>query len=113
MKPKTRKIKAREAGDPPLAEDFLRGLLVSACLSAFQDTPRPTSRKALKRVLRHGLQGGAALAAGSRAASRLVRGDYAGALIATTAGAAGVLLIEQLLRDIAQPNREESHGQEA
>ncbi len=113
MKLKARKNKTRGAGDPPLTEDFLRGMVINACLSAFQDVARPTSRKAMKRVLRHSLQGGTALAAGSRAASRLVRGDYAGALIATAAGAAGVLLIEQLLRDIAPSNREENHGQEA
>lgn len=114
MKAKNRKGKAKRAGDPPLAEDFLRGMLVGASLAAFQDVPQPASRQALKRVLRHSLQGGTALAAGSRAASRLVRDDYAGALIAAAAGAAGVFLIEQLLRGNALPsNREMKDGQEA
>ena len=43
-------------------------------VSAFQDQASPLSRTELKRVLRHGLQGGTALTAGS-AAAHAVRRD--------------------------------------
>lgn len=111
MKIAAKKGKARKGGRG--AEDFYRGCIVSACLSAFQDVPRPASARAAQRILRHALQGGTALAAGSRAAARLDRGDYAGALMAAAAGAAGVFLIEQLLGADAPANREHKHGQEA
>lgn len=91
---------------PQAGEQFLRGLVATACISAFQDVGKPASKKNLKRVLRHALQGGTALAAGSHAAIALGRRDWAGALLATAAGAAGVLAIEQLLRESA-PNEQE------
>ena len=88
---------------------FTQGFVASSCISAFQGVAYPDSRADLKRVLRHGLQGGTALAAGSRAAMALRHGDYSGALLATAAGAAGVLLIEKLLHDSAQPDQEDHH----
>lgn len=91
---------------PPDGEQFLRGFVATACLSAFQDVRKPASKKSLKRVLRHALQGGAALAAGNHAAVALGRRDYTGALLATAAGAAGVLAIEYFLREAA-PNEQE------
>jgi hypothetical protein len=95
----------------PLKGDgsFTQGFVASSCISAFQGVAYPDSKADLKRVLRHGLQGGTALAAGSRAAMALRHGDYSGALLATAAGAAGVLIIEKLLRDSAQPDQEEHH----
>lgn len=92
---------------------FVRGFVASACLSAFQDVGQPATPQNLKRVLRHALQGGTALTAGGRAVAAVERGDYAGALLAAASGAAGVLLIEQLLRENAQNQREKSHGKEA
>jgi hypothetical protein len=80
---------------------FTKGFVATSCVSAFQGVSQPASQANLKRVLRHGLQGGTALAAGSRAAMALSHRDYSGALIATAAGAIGVLLIENLLRDAA------------
>ena len=88
---------------------FTKGFVAATCVSAFQGIDQPASKNNLKRALRHGLQGGAALAAGSRAAMALRHGDYTGALFATAAGAAGVLLIENLLRDSAQPKKKEEH----
>ncbi|MBP6725681.1 MAG: hypothetical protein KA132_00510 [Thauera sp.] len=88
------------------AGSFTQGFVAAGCLSAFQDRPSPASQADVKRVLRHALQGGTALAAGSYAAVALRQQDYTGALVAATAGAAGVLLIERLLRDKAQANRE-------
>lgn len=90
---------------------FIRGFVATGCLSAFQDIPDPKSAKHLKRVLRHALQGGTALTAGGRAVNAIQRGDYAGALIAAAAGAAGVLVIEQLLQ--SKDDKENRHGQEA
>ena len=43
---------------------------------------------------------------GSQAAMAVRRQDYTGALVATAAGAAGVLLIERLLRDSAKAVQE-------
>lgn len=89
---------------------FTQGFVAAACVSAFQDIAPPSSRAKLKRVLRHGLQGGMALAAGSRTALALRHRDYSGALIAAASGAVGVLLIENLLRDSAPLKKEEHHG---
>ncbi|MCQ8130880.1 hypothetical protein, partial [Methylomonas rivi] len=55
---------------------FTQGFVASACISAFQDVAHPDSKADYQRILRHGLQGGAALAAGSHAAHSLRRGDY-------------------------------------
>lgn len=74
---------------------FTRGFVAAACLSAFQDRPGLDAR----RVLRHALQGGAALTAGTQAAHSLQRGRWGGALVAVAAGAAAVQLIETLLGD--------------
>lgn len=92
---------------------FAQGFVTAGCLSAFQDRPSPQSPADLKRVLRHALQGGTALAAGSQAAQALRQRDYTRALAATVAGAAGVLLIEQLLRDAAPSEQENSNGKKA
>jgi hypothetical protein len=92
---------------------FTRGFVASACLSAVYGSASGLPTQAgLKRMLRHGLQGGAALTAGSRAACALRHGDYSSALIAAAAGTAAVLLIENLLRDTARPSEDGHHGQE-
>lgn len=88
---------------------FTQGLVAASCISAFQDIATSPAQVDYKRVLRHGLQGGTALAAGSRTAMALRHHDYAGALIATALGAAGVLLIENLMRDSAKPQEEDQH----
>lgn len=85
---------------------FTQGFVAAGCLSAFQDCPSSASQVDVKRVLRHALQGGTALAAGNYAAIALRQQDYTKVLVAATAGAAGVLLIERLLREKAQANRE-------
>lgn len=85
---------------------FTQGFVASACISAFQDVTHPDCKADYKRILRHGLQGGTALAAGSHAATALRRSDYTGALLSLGIGAAGVLLLEKLLSDKA--NTQES-----
>jgi len=73
---------------------FVQGFVAGACVSAFQDQASPLSRTELKRVLRHGLQGGTAL-------------------LAAAAGAAGVLIIERMLRARVQTEQEKKDVQEA
>lgn len=85
---------------------FTRGFVAAACLSAFQDRPGFDSR----RVLRHALQGGAALTAGTQAARSLQRGQWVGALTAVAAGAAAVQLIETLLGEPAGHDEEHERG---
>lgn len=102
MKARAKKAR-RRAGDG----SFLRGFVATACLAAFQDAARPLDARRLKRVLRHALQGGTALAAGGRAVSAMQRGDYQGVALAATAGAAGVLIIERMLRDGAAELQEQ------
>lgn len=85
---------------------FVQGFVTAGCMSAFQDRPSPTGAADLKRVLRHALQGGTALAAGRHAAMAMCRQDYTRALAAAAAGAVGVLFIERLLRDSAHAAQE-------
>ena len=92
---------------------FVQGFVAAGCVSAFQDRPSPFAPADLKRVLRHALQGGTALTAGSCAAAALRQQDYARALVAATAGAAGVLLIERMLRDAAQAEKEKGDVEKA
>ena len=80
---------------------FTQGFVASACISAFQDVAHPDSKADYKRILRHGLQGGTALAAGSDAAVALRCGNYTRAVLSVAVGAAGVLLLENLLSDKA------------
>ncbi|WP_333874949.1 hypothetical protein [Methylobacter sp.] len=93
----------------PSESSFTKGFVASACLSAFQEVADPVSTANLKRVLRHSLQGGTALAAGTHASMALRCCDFSGALFAAATGAVGVLLIENLLRDAAQPQEEKHH----
>ncbi|MFT3759641.1 hypothetical protein [Thauera sp.] len=92
---------------------FMQGFVAGGCLSAFQDRPAQLcspSPAELKRVLRHALQGGTALAAGTWAAAAVRQQNYAGVLAAAAVGAAGVLIIERLLRDSAQAEQEKHDG---
>lgn len=90
--------------------DFIKGFVATACIAAFQDRAGPLSGSDLKGVARRALQGGTALAAGTQVAASLRQQDYARALIAGAAGAAGVLLIERLLHDAAPSDKEKNHG---
>jgi len=70
---------------------FARGFVVTGLLAALQGGRRPG-----RDVLRLALQGGAALAAGTMAASALGRRDYTAVAAAVAAGAAGVVAAEAL-----------------
>jgi len=103
----------RPVTPPLISGGFVKGFVAGGCLTAVRVTGRPPTQADAKRILRRALQGGAAVAAGERAAMAYRQGDYGGMLVATAAGAAGVLLIERLLRDCAPCKQEKSHGQEA
>jgi len=95
------KGKRRAAPDP--AEDwaglFVRGFLSAGMLSAFQDRLDPDEPQADgRKVLRHAIQGGAALSAATLAVRALAARRYGVALGAATLGAATVVAAEQALR---------------
>ncbi len=97
---------------PGAGASFVRGFIAGGSLSAFQDRPAPDAPHDLKRVFRHALQSGTALTAGEYAATAFRRGNYMGAMTAAAAGAAGVCLIERLLRDATPGSREKQENQE-
>lgn len=88
---------------------FTQGFVASACISAFQDVAQPKTKADVKKILRHGLQGGTALSAGCSAAAALRQRDYSRALLSAIAGAAGVMLIEKLLNESASYQEEKNH----
>lgn len=89
---------AKGVGDAP-ATVFVRGLLVTGLLAAVQDRIGPGAPPFDgRRILRHAVQGGAALTAGVFAAQALGRARYGQALGYAAAGAAGVLAAEILLQ---------------
>lgn len=90
---------------------FARGFLVTGLLGALRDR-RGAAPPSGRRVLRHALQGGSALAAGSVAAEALARRDYSLAVAAVAAGAAGVLAAEYLLNSDGADEKEKGLGQE-
>lgn len=109
MKPRPGKKHGRKAAGSALLADFTRGFVATGLLSVIQDrsvkTALPLDRR---RALRHALQGGAALAAGSAAAQALQNQDAPTALSAVAGGAAAILAVEYLLRESAQPAIQEN-----
>lgn len=105
---KRAKKSTRPLSGGTLAADFTRGFVATGLLAAFQDrAPASGQPNDGRRVLRHALQGGVALAAGAVAADALVQRDALRALIAVAAGATTVLTIEQALRPSAQKTLQE------
>lgn len=104
MKRKRRRP-AADAARP--AEVFVRGFVAAALLSALQDRaagptpPAPTlpapTLPDWRKVLRHGLQGGAALTAGTLSAQAVARRDYGTGAAAILVGAAAVMAVETTL----------------
>lgn len=84
-----------------LGRDFVRGFVATGLLAAVQDRAARhgshDSRAEAQRVLRLALQGGAALAAGTEAATALQQRDWTRAMTVTAVGALGVLAIERLM----------------
>lgn len=109
MKRKRRRP-AADAARP--AEVFVRGFVAAALLSALQDraagptppaptlpapTPPAPTLPDWRKVLRHGLQGGAALTAGTLSAQAVARRDYGTGAAAILVGAAAVMAVETTL----------------
>lgn len=96
---------------PPLDQAggaFLRGFVATALLVAIQDrTNKPLDSR---RILRHAVQGGIALAAGTTASDAALRRDYGSAALAVSAGAAAIIGTELLLSPSS--HKESRHGQE-
>ena len=106
--------KARSAAAGEVSGVFARGFVTTALLVALQGRSKAgASPPPGRKILRHALQGGAALAAGSVAAEALQSRDYGLALTAMASGAAGVLAAEYLLnRDHSNEDKENGLGQE-
>lgn len=97
----------------PAAGDrgFVRGFVAAGCISAFQDVENPMTKDNLMRVARQSLQGGVALAAGTGVVHAIRRQDYMSAIVTLATGAAGVYVIEQLMKDKKQNSQKDSeHG---
>lgn len=97
------KKSSRPAPGEKLVIDFARGFVATGLLSALQDRCAPGAAIDGRRALRHALQGGVALAAGSAAAEALARRDVFTVLLAVAGGGAAIASIEQLLHRRVQP----------
>jgi hypothetical protein len=109
---KSTKRKRGKAAKPlAVGSMFARGFVASGLLAAIQG--RSGTLPARIRVVRHAIQGGAALAAGSVAARAIRRRDYGQALAAVAAGATAMLAAERFLTPAPQPeSMENGLGQE-
>lgn len=100
------------AGPLPMAglaarNGFMRGF-IAAGLVAATGVGRPVRRE----TLRLALQGGTAMAAGVAGANAIDRGDYASALFAVAAGAAGLSAINCLFPESPSSKKEVTDEQE-
>ena len=86
---------------------FVRGF-IAAGLVAASGAGRPARRE----TLRLALQGGTAMAAGVAGANAIDRRDYASALVAVAAGAAGLSVIKHLFQDSPSSTKEVINEQE-
>lgn len=100
--------RSRAIKDAP--ETFVRGFLATALLSAVQDRAAGTGPTPWRRIIRHGVQGGAALTAATIAAEAVVNRDFGTGLAAVAVGAAAVAATEAALQ--TSPIEENSLGQE-
>ncbi|CAA7622437.1 hypothetical protein [Magnetospirillum sp. SS-4] len=89
---------------------FTRGFVATGLLSALQGRGRAGGPPPWRRILRHSVQGGAALAAGTVAAEAIQRRDYGVGIAAIIAGGAVVAAAETVLH--SQSIEENCRGQE-
>ena len=90
---------------------FARGFIATALLDGLRN-PAGSAALSGRVVLKHALQGGCALAAGTVAAQALWRRKFAFASAATAVGAVGILMAEALLSTHHQDDKEKGRGQE-
>ncbi|HMN81734.1 MAG TPA: hypothetical protein PKA20_17675 [Burkholderiaceae bacterium] len=88
--------------------EFTRGFVATGLLSMLQQHGRhphdaKDGARDPRRVLRHAVQGGAALAAGTLATEAIAQREYAVAIVSIAAGAAAIAGAEQMLRPPVQP----------
>lgn len=114
MKKKRTQKQMRPSLGNTLASDFTRGFIATGLLTAFQDRAQRSSGDENgptfddRRMLRHALQGGVALASGSAVAEALTQRNVLHALLAVAVGATTVFTIEQSLRQNSQ-NAQTTH----
>lgn len=109
---KTAKSQAGKSqpGKSQAGEVFVRGFVATVLLSTLQDRAGGAARRDWRKVLRHGLQGGAALAAATIAAEAGSRRDFGTGVTAVLAGAVAVMAAEATLNP--PQFQENSLGQE-
>lgn len=92
-----------------IGDAFARGFVATALLAALQgrDAGAPFP---WRKVVRHAVQGGAALAAGTAAAHAIGRRDYAIAAAATLAGGAVVMAAEAVCQTQSNNSVIEENG---
>ncbi|TAN77954.1 MAG: hypothetical protein EPN20_01380 [Magnetospirillum sp.] len=93
-----RKRRGGKASATSTTEVFVRGFIATALLSALQDRAAASAPPHWRKILRHGLQGGAALAAGTKAAQAITRRDYRTGTVAVMAGATVIVAAETALQ---------------
>lgn len=103
---------AKRQAKAEAAAAFARGFVATGLLSLFQDRlgPVPPHPHDRRKILRHALQGGTALAAATMVAEALLQRDYPTVVTAAALGAGGVLAAEYLLTH--RSNEEADLGQE-
>ena len=102
MPARSRKRRQRALAEAPAT--FARIFLATALLSTLQDRRQPGKAPLNgRKILRHALQGGAALSAASVAVEALRQRALALALTATAAGAATIWAAETLLSSPSSP----------
>ncbi len=111
---KGRRRKKGAAPGRKVTKAFARGFVAAALVAALQDRRETESDPpSARKILRHAVQGGTALAAATAAANALHRRDYGLALAAVAAGAGGLIAAEHLLTPCHQDKNEENGlGQE-
>ncbi|MDO8607412.1 MAG: hypothetical protein Q7R40_12820 [Phaeospirillum sp.] len=93
-----RKRRGGKAAAASTAEVFLRGFIATALLSALQDRAAASTPPPWRKIFRHGIQGGAALAAGTKAAEAIGRRDYRTGVTAVIVAAAAIVTAETALQ---------------
>lgn len=90
---------------PNMTNDFVRGFVTVALVAALERNARRKRAGFDKNVLCRATQGGVALAAGVAAGHAVQRRDYTAALVATTAGLAGVYAVDCLINNFSKESQ--------
>ncbi|ENC6660014.1 MULTISPECIES: hypothetical protein [Aeromonas] len=88
-----------------LINHFIRGAVAGGLLSALQGRVARSSDRSARKILRHSLQGGFAVATGLGVANALEQGDYQQAGILLLGGAVGIASAEHMLATVKEKKR--------